>query len=358
MDGEKLTRLLRHYGYLLGLWTGVFWQWWSRQLLAMLPQRLSRYWLIQQQRLSIHPVQDGYRLELEPKGEQLMLTTPPPGELLAPLLKQAQVIRLCLPSDLLLSTRLLLPVAAAGNLADVLRFEMDRHTPFSADQVYFGFKTEPREKDHAQLQVNLLLAPREQVDPVLAELEALGVAPDSLGHADDPQAPVIVLPARHSGAPKSGRINGLNGALVLVMLLLLIAVPLYQRQNRIAVLSEQLDQPRQRAEQTALLKRQLEELQQSKQFLSRASSSSQPVLPLLAELTRILPDHAWISRFELLEGAVQIRGESANASELIGLLESSPLFFDVRFSSPVTNNPATNRDRFMIDARFGKEATP
>ncbi|OXS15972.1 general secretion pathway protein GspL [Zobellella denitrificans] len=359
MDGENIVQKLNHYGRRLWQSCSLFWQWWSRQLLSLLPPHLSRRLLGQKQRLAIYPGQDGYRLALEPQGEQLTLTgAPAQADALDRLLKQADSTRLCLPAGELLFTRISLPAATAGNLANVLRFEMDRHTPFSADQVYFGFKTAPREKDNPQLQVSLLLAPKSQVDPMLAELEELGLAPATLHDADHPEAPAIPLPVTRSAAAlKAGRMKNLNGALVLVMLFLLIAVPLYQRQNRIDSLDAQLNIPKQRAEQAAALKQQLEELQQSRQFLARERTSRPAVLPLLDELTRQLPDHTWLSRFELLDGAVQIRGESANASELIGLLEASPLFFDVRFSSPVTNNPATNKDRFMIDARFGEEAS-
>ncbi|WP_375056547.1 type II secretion system protein GspL [Zobellella sp. DQSA1] len=358
MDGENIVQKLNDYGRRLWHTLSRFWQWWSGQLLSLLPPRLSQRLLGQKQRLGIYPEQDHYRLTLEPQGEQLLLTgTPAQAEELDQMLKQADSIRLCLPAGELLLTRVTLPVATAGNLANVLRFEMDRHTPFSADQVYFGFQSAPREKDSPQIQVSLLLAPKAQVDPRLAELEALGLAPDSLCDAEHPEAPTIPLPVTRSAATlKAGRLKNLNGALVLVMLFLLVAVPLYQRQNRIDALGAQLDIPRQRAEQAAALKQQLEELQQSRQFLARERASRPSVLPLLDELTRQLPDHTWLSRFELLDGAVQLRGESANASELIGLLEASELFFDVRFSSPVTNNPATNKDRFMIDAHFGKEA--
>ncbi|MBL1379325.1 PilN domain-containing protein [Zobellella iuensis] len=357
MDGDNIVQKLNHYGRGLGQHLALFWQWWSRQLLSLLSPHLSRRLLGQKQRLGIYPEQDSYRLTLEPQGEQLFLNgSPAQEEALERMLKQADSIRLCLPAGELLLTRIILPAATAGNLANVLRFEMDRYTPFSSDQVYFGFKAAPREKDGAQIQISLSLAPKVQVAPRLAELAELGLAPDSLCNAEHPEAPAIPLPVIQSAAAlKAGRLKRLNGALVLVMLFLLVAVPLYQRQNRIDALGAQLDIPRQRAEQAATLKQQLEELQQSRQFLARERASRPSVLPLLDELTRQLPDHTWLSRFELLEGTVQLRGESANASELIGLLEASQLFFDVRFSSPVTNNPATNKDRFMIDARFGEE---
>ncbi|OIN13870.1 PilN domain-containing protein [Oceanisphaera psychrotolerans] len=359
MDGEKFTQQLFHYGRLLWQPLSAFWQWWSRQLFSLLPASISHRLLSQKQRLLIYPGQEHYRLELEPGGEQLLLDdTPEQSRLLTEMLRQADSIRLCLNGKDVLCTRISLPAATAGNLDDVLRFEMDRHTPFSAEQVYFGYRIAARDKRQPLIQVDLLLAPRAQVDPQLAELNQLGLVPTALTDAEHPQAPVIQLPVPPGAAiSKARRLKTLQGALVLLMLFLLIAVPLYQRQNRIEALNAQLDIPRQRAEQAAELKRQLQELQQSRLFLAQARARQPSALSLLDALTRQLPDHTWLSRFELRDGRVQLRGESANASELIGILEASPLFFDVRFSSPVTNNPATSKDRFMIDARFGEEGS-
>ncbi|WP_417615060.1 PilN domain-containing protein [Oceanisphaera sp.] len=359
MDGEKLTQQLHHYGRLLWQWLSTFWRWWSRQLFSLLPASISHRLLAQKQRLCIYNEQTHYRLELTPHGEQLLLDDhAEQSGLLADMLRQADSVHLCLNSQDMLYTHISLPAATAGNLADVLRFEMDRHTPFRAEQVYFGYRMAERDKQQPHIRVELLLAPRAQVDAQLTELNLLGLNPTALTDVEHPLAPVIPLQAPANLATgKARRLKALQGALVMFMLFLLFAGPLYYRQHRIEALSAKLEIPRQRAEQASALKRQLEELQQNRQFLAREGATRAAVLPLLDELTRQLPDHTWLNRFELRNDRVQLRGESASASELIGILEASPLFFDVRFSSPVTNNPATNKDRFVIDARFGEEGS-
>ncbi|WP_232821260.1 PilN domain-containing protein [Oceanimonas marisflavi] len=358
MDGDSMTHRLGRYGRQLTQELARFWGWWSGQLLALLPASLRRRLFRAGQQLCIYADKAQYRLELQPDGPSHALTDLAPAER-QQLLQKAIRIRLCLPASELLLTQLTLPAATAGNLENVLRFEMDRHTPFTADQVYFGFKSGPREKNSPQLQVTLLLAPKERVDARLAELAALGLVPATLCATGNPDAPTIPLPLPRNGAgQRTGRLKNLNGILVLVMLFLLIAVPLYHRQSRIEALTAELEIPRQRAEQAAALKRELAALRDSRAFLSQKRAERAPTLPLLDELTRQLPDHTWLSRLQLENGTVQIRGESANASELISLLENSALFSDVRFSSPITNNPATSKDRFMITARLGEGGAP
>lgn len=358
MDGGNMEQRSGQYGRQILIRLHRFWDWWSGQLLAILPAGLRRRLFRAGQQLCIYTDKAQYRLELQPDGPSHALADIQPAER-QQLLQKATRVRLYLPASELLLTQLTLPAATAGNLENVLRFEMDRHTPFTADQVYFGFKSAPREKNSPQLQVTLLLAPKERVDAHLAELGGLGLVPATLCAADNPDAPAITLPLYRNGVgQRAGRLKNLNGALVLMLLFLLIAVPLYHRQSRIEALTAELEIPRQRAEQAAALKRELAALHDSQAFLTKKRAARPLILPLLDELTRRLPDHTWLSRLEFKNDTLQIRGESANASELIGLLENSSLFSDVRFSSPITNNPLTSKDRFMITAHLNQRGAP
>lgn len=357
MDGERLTRVIGQYGRQLSALMQRFWHWWSGQLLDMLPPQLRRRLLHPGQQLCIYVMQEQFQLQLLPDGQLQPLGDIPTAQQ-QQLQQQVTHTRLCLPDSEMLLTTLTLPAATADNLESVLRFEMDRHTPFTAEQVYFGFSVAPREKNSQHIQVTLLLASKERTDAYLADLAGRGLYPATLCHAEHSSAPSIALPVSRHASQGGSRRKSLSSALVLVMLFLLIAVPLYHRQNRIENLTTELDQPRQRAEQTAALKRELNALQDSRDFLSLKRAERIPTLSLLDELTRTLPDHTWLSRLELESGTIQIRGESANASELIGLLENTTWFSDVRFSSPITSNPATNKDRFMISARLSEGGAP
>ncbi|WP_157199165.1 hypothetical protein [Methylomonas koyamae] len=66
-----------------------------------------------------------------------------------------------------LQKRLFLPAAAQENLQQVVGFELDRYTPFSADQVYYAAivlgKTE-----FGQIEVLLVLTPKPLLDDYLA----------------------------------------------------------------------------------------------------------------------------------------------------------------------------------------------
>jgi len=72
-----------------------------------------------------------------------------------------------------------------------------------------------------------------------------------------------------------------------------------------------------------------------------------PVLDVLRELSERVPEDAWVNKFDFSEKSVQIQGEASSASELIPLLEASPMFGDVAFLSAITK--ARNaKEKFRI----------
>ena len=84
---------------------------------------------------------------------------------------------LLLSREQVLSKRVQLPLAAESNLRQALAFEMDRHTPFNAQAVYFDYQVLERDRERGQLHLDMVVAPRSLVDPLLEVLEPRGLAP-------------------------------------------------------------------------------------------------------------------------------------------------------------------------------------
>jgi len=59
------------------------------------------------------------------------------------------------------------------------------------------------------------------------------------------------------------------------------------------------------------------------------------IVDVVKELTEIIPETAWLKDFKLSKNKLNIYGEAESASELIPLLEASPLFEDVKFLSTI-----------------------
>src|SRR5439155_7914757 len=77
-------------------------------------------------------------------------------------------------------------------------------------------------------------------------------------------------------------------------------------------------------------------------------------LPVLRELTELLPNDAWLTLVSLDAKGVELTGQASAASALIPLLENSPRFERVEFASPVTRG--RDREQFRIQAAWEQRA--
>jgi general secretion pathway protein L len=84
------------------------------------------------------------------------------------------------------------------------------------------------------------------------------------------------------------------------------------------------------------LKREAGEIQGGLEQLRAAGSGGWPVLSLLKELTKIIPEDTWVTNLVYKNDTVEITGYSSSASALIPIIERSPFFTGVEFTAPVT----------------------
>jgi general secretion pathway protein L len=77
-----------------------------------------------------------------------------------------------------------------------------------------------------------------------------------------------------------------------------------------------------------------------------------PRVEILNELTKILPDTAYLTELAIDDGRVDLAGLAASAATITTLLEQSPVFVDAALTAPVTLDPTENKDRFSIRVRL------
>jgi Tfp pilus assembly protein PilN len=73
-------------------------------------------------------------------------------------------------------------------------------------------------------------------------------------------------------------------------------------------------------------------------------------LPLMRELTNLLPPDAWLQALNMDRQGVEITGQANAASQLIPLLEASPWLERVEFTSPVTKGQG--KEQFRVKAAW------
>ena len=91
---------------------------------------------------------------------------------------------LLVPPDAVLRRTLHLPAAALENLAGVIGFELDRQTPFRAEQVHHDSRVLPHAADARQIPVQLGLVTRERMARELADVDGLASTLSAVDSAD------------------------------------------------------------------------------------------------------------------------------------------------------------------------------
>ena len=244
---------------------------------------------------------------------------------------------LMVPTDWLLARDISLPAAAAENLRQVLSFELDRFTPFKAEQVYLDYRVNSASDESGMLSLTLVVLPRQRIEPWLGLLRSAGVKVDGIA-ADGFWPEMNLLPPEDRPRPGLGRLlwRALPLFLVVALALALLALPLWQKRKVAIDLQSREARLRGQANQVLDLRERLESKRQELQTVAEQWRTAPPVLDVLMLLTRLLPDDTYLQQLNLKGRELTIRGLSGQASALIALLEASPAFEGPHFLSPVT----------------------
>ncbi len=143
-------------------------------------------------------------------------------------------------------------------------------------------------------------------------------------------------------------------AAALLLSLATLLVPGFREQYRLRKLNAEI---RRIDPEVRAVERVLGELERGRQRLATVATIETTAirpLPVLRELTEILPGDTWLTMLALDSKGIELTGQAAQASVLIPLLENSPRLERVEFASPVTRG----RDREQFRIRAAWEARP
>jgi general secretion pathway protein L len=148
---------------------------------------------------------------------------------------------------------------------------------------------------------------------------------------------------------------GLAGCLVLT-LLLLVGIFVGKQQAMLTHLDQKLAALRDEVHEVESLRTDIEQLQSRIHRLESLRPGNAYVLNVLMELTKRIPENAWIKDFSIKGNEVNIIGSAASASDLIPALEASPLFHGVEFLSSIRKT-RDQREVYQIGLQFQQEAS-
>ena len=269
----------------------------------------------------------------------------------------------CIDARRTLRRSISLPAAAEDNLRQVLAFEMDRQTPFKADQVYFDYIVAERSASERNLQIELTVVPRAQLDTELAALAASGTTLDGVDTWRDApggaRTGLNLLPADRRFRRKNLRLRmnlALAGA-ALVLLVTVMLLSLANRESALAAMQADVQKAGNDAKQVSQLRKTLQDTLDGANFLSRKKRETPLMVDLLEDLTKRLPDDTYLERINVDDkNKIEMQGLSDDASKLIGLLQQSEVLVNPSVQGTIQPDPRTKKDRFNITLDFRKVA--
>ncbi len=248
------------------------------------------------------------------------------------------------------------PKQAVDFLDGMIRTQIDRLTPWTADDVVFGWSP-PSASAHERVELTLAATSRQEIQP-LVQL-ATGVGAASI-------AGFALLPA-DAGAPVKIKVfdqplRGNTGRAMDVPRMLragLLSAGLAAAASLIAAAyigsaldSEQQQLTRRISQRRAALRLNPNAGGSALGLLAKRKQTSPSSVVVLEALSQALPDSTYVTELRIDGDKVQVVGLTQDAPSLIRLMERSPQFARATFFAPTTRAQNDPGERFHIEARI------
>jgi general secretion pathway protein L len=341
--------------------------WWAQQWLDLLPKQFSTTgrWdsavIIDLPIEEPHSDETGFTLVRRVNGRETLI-----GRVAADAAGLAEIRRarrrrrggldlvLRLPPRILLEHRFAIPLAAERDAAQVLRYEIDRVTPFTAEEVVWTWAAERRDRERGRLLVRLSLAPRWPLETLVRRLSAAGLSPVCVetAAADGSLRHLPLEPRDGTGNTLQRSFVRLAAIACVILAIAAAALPFAFQEERMLRVDSDIAalQPRV-AEATALRRRILGEAAGT-DIMRATEARVGDALAALATVTNVLPDNTFLTAFTLAQRNIALTGQSPDPAGLIAAMSADPSIGNPSFSAPVTAAPNGHGSLFSISANL------
>jgi general secretion pathway protein L len=247
------------------------------------------------------------------------------------------------------------PKQAADFLDGMIRTQIDRLTPWSADEAAFGWNS-PSSSGQERITLTLAATSKQEIEPLVQLATGLGAqsltafaAPTS---GDTTREKIKVLDQPLRGAAH----HGLDTPRTLRAVLLSAAVAAAVSLLAAAYFGDSLDSEQQQLMQRISQRRAALRLGpdggSAFGLLAKRKQSSPSTVVVLEALSKALPDGTYVTELRVDGDKVQVVGMTQDAPSLIRLIEKSPQFARATFFAPTTRAQNAPGEQFHIEARI------
>lgn len=263
------------------------------------------------------------------------------------------------PPDRVFERRITVPVQARKFLAGVIRNQIERLSPWPADDVMYGFAAETSPEEAVAVEVRIVMAARSDVEAARHDLVALGLPVDRVvvRDVDSEEACSVTLWSRLADTSRgSVEVVARNiGVGIAALVTASISLSFWALASAASI----RDESEGMAARSKVLQKQVQTGRTAASLASippaeRAWASkemSAPSVIVIEALSRALPDSAYLTEIRLEKENLRILGFADDAPGLLAPLEKSKHMTDVRFFAPMARGPDGKLFRFSIEAR-------
>ncbi len=341
---------------------GQFFQWWGEELRNAMPTRFRARMQYARRRLLIQLGEGDISLGVDDASSvQSLDTFSTEGDVqlqqqrIRELLQQHELTEVSrdflLPDSVVLRTQVVMPLAAESNLRQALAYEMDKHTPFQVEEVFYNWRILNRDREAGQVHFELYVTRREPVVAQVEFLKRLGLAPTGVDVASEGRPLGInLLPEalRHHIVNQQVRVNWAIAAVTVFLMVFVMAQSLWLREHQVKSIGEAIENVRAEAMAVQQIRKQIGDANEAAGFLQTHKIQNGYKVEILAELTRVLPLNTYLDRLSLHGETTQMQGQSDNAQSLIELINVSPHFENASFRGPTRLDNRTRKEIFDL----------
>jgi general secretion pathway protein L len=266
-------------------------------------------------------------------------------------LSRRHAIAAHVPHALLLERIVILPLAAEADVGNVLRYEIERITPFSSEELYWTWLVIRRDRERQRLHLKLSLIPKTSVATLTAALERLSVVPSWLEVGTARSASIIPLGRMAESDRRRRRGLRLACAGIGVLAIIAIALPFILQSVAESRIGEQMRALEPRVQLAETLRQRIAGYSTGAALVAAERGRGGDPLAVLAAVTNVLPDDTFLADLSLKQGKLEMSGESKAAARLIAALAASPTIREPAFVTSVTR-AENGSDAFSIRANI------
>lgn len=260
--------------------------------------------------------------------------------------RDATIVVPVVSRELFFLRELSVPNAAMGALPGILDQDISRRTPFQLADVWHAATVAGEGADDVVPMCHWIVR-RDRVEAALAELGLTSQEVDGLAVTDAVGETVTVINFRAaSDDDPAWALRAIRLLAVAALGAVLLGLIVFDWRQ--ASVANALEAALTEAQQSARTGR--NGMDPAARLFAMKTETG--ILDVWDELSRILPDHTFLTEIRMTEGTVALSGFSTDAAHLVRIIDQSPLFSGASLTSAITPDANEHKDRFSLQFKL------